>query len=119
MLVIIEGEHDVESHVDGGEQQKSGKPRKGKTPIPLEKSLSFAALPYWIKPLFDTKLIPTLLDIFGAADDPWDLDPHADYFLSVVQDQIKVICPREYHNLQLERSDRIYAIVIVAGSSYT
>ncbi|KAH9951836.1 hypothetical protein B0H21DRAFT_717801, partial [Amylocystis lapponica] len=83
--------------------------RKPKAPVAPTKSLAFENLPSWIKPHFDSKLMPTILEIYGAEDDPWDLDhDDQDYFRSVVQETIDLICPRQHHSVT--KGERIYAI---------
>ncbi|KAH9937975.1 hypothetical protein B0H21DRAFT_885451 [Amylocystis lapponica] len=84
-------------------------PRKPKSTVAPEKSLSHNVLPDWIKPVFADKLMPTLLDVYGACDDPWDIDGEdGDFFSLTLQDIVDKLCPREHYTIAA--SDRIYAI---------
>ncbi|KAH9948380.1 hypothetical protein B0H21DRAFT_242801 [Amylocystis lapponica] len=94
--------------VSDGETIPSNRQRKPRTPVAPAKSLSRETLPGWIKPDFETKLLPTIIDTYGAEDNPWKLDGDNDDFLDVAQNALDLVCPRQHHTLA--KSDKIYAI---------
>ncbi|TDL19559.1 hypothetical protein BD410DRAFT_841927 [Rickenella mellea] len=99
----------IEVDDNSGDGKKPAR-RQPKTSVAPERSLAFDVLPDWVKPHFDTKLVPTVLHVYGAEDNPWDLDHGEEYFATVVQTALDTICPRQHHQIE-DRSDRIYAIV--------
>ena len=75
---------------------------------------SFKTLPAWIKPIFTLTVIPTILNYYGAQDDPWDLN--ADKFSEVLQGVIDQIFPEECFTV--DQKHQIYRIVCLLSSIY-
>ncbi|KAH7904692.1 hypothetical protein BJ138DRAFT_1236217 [Hygrophoropsis aurantiaca] len=99
--------NDAESHTKGCHKSKT--PRKPKTIIEPEKSISTNSLPSWIEPFFWTAVMPTVRDIYGGLEDPWDINQQeTDYFISVLQQAVDAACPQQHHTLS--KSDQIYRI---------
>ena len=48
--------------------------RTPKAEMDASNSLSADFLEDWIRPTFDTVLMPTVLDHYGAQEDPWTVD---------------------------------------------
>ena len=82
------------------------------------KSFAFETLPGWVKPFWSHQLIPSLVEFYGAQDDPWDLDDNEnDIFYCLLQKLVDALYPEQHHILvkpaktvSLEDS-KIYAIV--------
>ncbi|KAH9946446.1 hypothetical protein B0H21DRAFT_709154 [Amylocystis lapponica] len=95
-------------NISDSETVPTNRQRKLRTPAAPAKSLSRETLPGWIKSHFETKLLPMIIDTYGAEDDPWKLDGDNDDFLEVAQNALDLVCPRQHHTLA--KSDKIYAI---------
>ncbi|KAH7903722.1 hypothetical protein BJ138DRAFT_1107437 [Hygrophoropsis aurantiaca] len=96
-----------ESHTKGCRKSKTS--RKPKTIIEPEKSISTNSLPTWIEPFFWTAVMPTVRDVYGGLEDPWDINQQeTDYFIGVLQQAVDAACPQQAH--VLSKSDHIYRI---------
>ncbi|KAH9900046.1 hypothetical protein C8Q73DRAFT_787875 [Cubamyces lactineus] len=67
--------------------------RRSPTEMPEDQSRSATYLPDVIKPVFSTKIVPTVLDCVGSKRNPWDLqEEDRDEFLNLCQDAINMAC---------------------------
>ncbi|KAH9930566.1 hypothetical protein B0H21DRAFT_826106 [Amylocystis lapponica] len=83
--------------------------RRAKTAVPGEKSMSFDSLPEWVKPKWKTAFIPTVLDIVGSQENPWELDRTVDVgLLTLLQDVLDMVYP-EAHEV-IDNKSKIFRI---------
>lgn len=105
--------------------KKGRRRRRAPTDIPEEKSRSTSNLPSFIKAVFESQFIPTIIDYYGTKRNPWDLrEQGSDEFLEVCREALKAVCPNA--DYVLEKSDVAYRIVgefhapfIIADSGIT
>ena len=89
--------------------------RKGKTPVPEEKSRSAALVPDFFKRHLFTEIIPTVLEYFGAKTDPWNAQEHGpDELLDLCQELVNDLCPRAEY--RLSKNDIVYKVVCTTHS---
>ncbi|EIW51505.1 uncharacterized protein TRAVEDRAFT_54437 [Trametes versicolor FP-101664 SS1] len=92
-----------------GRAKKGRRRRRAPTDIPEEKSRSTSNLPDFIKAVFESKFVPTIIDYYGTKRNPWDLREHgSDEFLEVCREALKMACPDVDYTL--EKSDVAYRI---------
>lgn len=82
--------------------------RAAKTKINPEKSSAFINLPDWSKPHLGPNgaIIPTIIEIYGAQQNPWKMDLDEDTFLLIVQYTIDAVAPSQHYTLT--RGDNVY-----------
>ncbi|KDQ55344.1 hypothetical protein JAAARDRAFT_195743 [Jaapia argillacea MUCL 33604] len=71
-------------------------------------SLSFKALPEFIKSVFDSMLMSSIFEIYSAEADLWDLDQGDDLFLAIIKKLVLMISPDEHH--KIDKKSCIYAL---------
>ncbi|TBU40370.1 hypothetical protein BD309DRAFT_993111 [Dichomitus squalens] len=73
----------------------------------VKKDKSFSALPDYIKPVVQSKIIPSIIEYYGTREDVWNPDAtHRDQFLDLLQDIQSRIFPCK--NQEIKRSDTVY-----------
>ena len=65
------------------------------------KSLKYELVPAWCKPEIKTEIVPTILEIFGAQDNPWTLKTvsHGP-LVDILQKRIDDVFPERHHTVQ-------------------
>ena len=65
------------------------------------KSLKYELVPAWCKPEIKTQIVPTILEIFGAEDNPWSLKTvqHGP-LVDILQKRLNEVFPERHHKLQ-------------------
>lgn len=67
------------------------------------------SLPLWIQPVFESSIVPTILEFYGSVDNPWDRDQNkSNFFLGFLQDLIDKCCPEQHYVVQTKEADRIW-----------
>ena len=107
---------------------KAGKARAPRSEVNPTKSIALKNLPDWSHTLFEDKrggsgvLVSTLVDIYGAQINPWDLDHETsggDLFLKLVQIVVDYLAPARHYevtkNCQIYRRVSGLLLVQVTG----
>ena len=65
------------------------------------KSLKYELVPAWCKPEIKTEIVPTIIEIFGAQDNPWTLKTvtHGP-LVDILQKRIDDVFPERHHTVQ-------------------
>lgn len=105
MVVIEDSDEEVQDELQQP-QPSSVERRRPRQQLSVEKSHSFEALPEWVKPRWESQLIPSIIEEIGAEDDSWDLEHGGEqFFLQVAQRSLNKVYPQRHHTLT--RSDKI------------
>ncbi|KAI9070394.1 hypothetical protein FKP32DRAFT_1599331 [Trametes sanguinea] len=86
--------------------------RRASADVPKEHSRSSTNIPDILKPVFHSKVIPTILDYFGAKQDPWGISEggrHGTELLELCQEVINEVCPR--FPIELTKADVTYKVI--------
>ena len=108
------------------------KRRTPKEEVNPSHSLSIDHLPEWIRGAFEDAVLPTLLDHFGAQEDPWTVDPKPPAqpapsqpdastptgLVGNLHDLITLLVPQCPRGFKLDSKDRIVRIVSCTDKAY-
>ncbi|KAH9911254.1 hypothetical protein B0H21DRAFT_714342, partial [Amylocystis lapponica] len=86
---------------DCGGTSQLPKKRAAKSVVSEDKSLSYESLPEWAKVHWRLVLIPTLLDVIGSQENPWEFDrqSNSDPLLALIQELVDSIYPEDHEDL--------------------
>lgn len=88
------------------------RPRRAASEVPEEESRSSRHLPGFIKPFLEPSIIPTVINYYGAKENPWDLQELGrDELLDLCQTLVDEVLPRKGHIVK--KSELIYKLVSV------
>lgn len=112
MKVVVEtiDDDDASETERTGQNPRRKRPRRSPSEIPEDESRSTVNVPHFLKPVLTSKIIPTVLDYFGAKKNPWNMRDHGrTELLDLCQQLINGACP--YADYELTKSDTVYKVV--------
>ncbi|KAI9056388.1 hypothetical protein FKP32DRAFT_1607920 [Trametes sanguinea] len=86
--------------------------RRAPTDVPEHQSRSVSNIPDVLKPLIYSKIIPTVLDYYGAKEDPWAIcqsGRKGTELVELCQDIISEVCPR--FSFDVSKADVVYKVI--------
>jgi len=86
------------------------KPRAARNVVSDEKSLSINSLPDWAKLYWKSQFVPSLLDLVGSKENPWDTDRKQDNtFIQILQDIVDALYTGTRYSV--EKNCKIFRMV--------
>ncbi|KZT64212.1 hypothetical protein DAEQUDRAFT_769913 [Daedalea quercina L-15889] len=110
--MVVAGEAELATQVEK-------KKRRAKGVVPDNQSLSFDSLPEWVKPLWRSTFIPTLVDVYGREEYPWDPE-HSEpeeRLIPILNELIEQIYNEEAYE-EIDRHSKVFRIARQALSTW-
>ena len=94
------------------------KPHAARNVVSDEKSLSINSLPDWAKPYWKSQFVPSLLDLVGSEENPWETDWKQDNtFIQMLQDIVDALYTGTHYSV--EKNCKIFHMVCLFLFSIT
>jgi hypothetical protein len=95
-LAIVSNDTDLRIHTAQAKEKEKAKRRTPQAATGGKSRALESHLPEWTDVQeFKSRLLPTFIEFYGAAEDPWDLSNH----LAIAEEVVKKCCPniKGYH----------------------
>ncbi|KAI0043308.1 hypothetical protein FA95DRAFT_1575197 [Auriscalpium vulgare] len=88
------------------EENLPKKSRRTKTEVPDGKSASMEHIPDFVKPHFESVILPSLRELYGVLEQPWEMDQGDTKFFDELERLVRDVC--RYPSFTLHKSTPLY-----------